>query len=303
MTTPPRVWSWEELQLETAAYEQRWWRQDARARQAVAERPGLAEALARRALVRTVDVFRDGQGSWLSWRSELHTRLAAGMCGQTRADPIAFFTIGCMGAGKTRVLRPLVEGARSVRGRAGSTGRVAADEVRAALPEYAGGLGSVVVEPEVYEVTYDLVFPALLESRCDVVYDTIGLLGADGTVSFESQLHQLRDAGYRVEVLLAEAPVALCVERARQRALVEGRMVKAAVQERQAGQPMRALATLRDRGLVDDWVIVDSSGSADEPSMIDGSDAWTDQFEAVREALRLVRQAVSGAHTGVDGDE
>ncbi len=95
--------------------------------------------------------------------------------------------------------------------------RIAADEVREALPEYADGLGNELVTPECFDVTYGPVFDAVLNAGHDIVFDTIGTLNAAGQVTAGEHLRRLCDAGYLVDVLLAEAPLPVCIERARAR--------------------------------------------------------------------------------------
>lgn len=278
-----RTWSSvAELEHHTAAYQRSWWHADPAVRDAADADLDLARLLASGpALLRTDDVY--GPKGW-AVRARLHDRLVAGQLGSGPPPPRpeAFFTIGCMGSGKTTVLRPLVDAYRAVvLGRAmGTLGRVAADEVRMALPEYADGLGSEVVAAEAFFLTYSKVFPAARASGLDVVFDTIGRkVPPAGEVSFRSSLDDLRAAGYTVHVLLVETPFDQCVSRARRRALTEdGRLVPLAAQQDVYDQPAQCLASLLADNVVDEWARIDGSGSAAAPPMIDASDGWAIRY-------------------------
>jgi len=268
-----------DLQAAVAKFQRTWWRLDADAAQRVALQPGLEVVLESASLVTTSQVYRDPDGEWCSARSSLHDHLVATLAGSGAPEtkPRAYFTIGCIGVGKGRVLRPLVARHRSANGRSStSLARVAADEIREAMPEYEGGLGSFVVQPEIFDITYAPLFTAALESGRDIVYDTIGRVDSvTGRVSFEPQLLELRDAGYEVHVVLGTAPLDLCIARAEQRALNEnGRLVDMDTQVDVFHQPPKALRRLRDLGLAHEWVVVDTSKSPDDPPIFDSSAGW-----------------------------
>jgi hypothetical protein len=240
----------------------------------------LVAELSALALVTTVDVYHDADG-WHPERQELHGHLVAGQLGAGAAppDPVAYFTIGPMGSGKSSRLRRLVERHRVARGRTPKQlySRVAADEIRVELPEYADGLGSEVVHIECLEVTYSQVFPAAVDAHHDIVFDTIGTIGADGSVSFDPSLAILEDAGYEIHVLLADAPLDTCVQRATERALhVDGRLVDAAAHAATHPQPSEVLRLLRDRGRLAGWAVVDTSSEDDSLPIRIGTDDWID---------------------------
>lgn len=278
------------LRSDTVSYQRVWWRSDPQAQQRCDDHPALEVALGERRLVYTTDLYYDAQtGLWTESRQGLQAGLVReqlAVVGANRPDPIAYFTIGSMGAGKTRVLRELVHAHRSLGGNdPASLSRVAADEVRMKLPEYANGLGSEVVSLEAFAITYDLVYPRARDLRADLVYDTIGLMRPDGTVSFERFLIELREAGYVPHVLLADCPLELCLARCEQRALGDGRFVDPAVQRAQHEQPGNALRRLTDLGHVEHWAVVDTSGSLASPPMIQAAGDWLTDYAKVAEEL------------------
>lgn len=271
-----------DLELASAAYEAGWWRTDPDVAAAAAADDALRAHLdAGPPFVRTSDVYETS--GWAA-RADLHRTLAAAQVatGSPEAPPSAFFTTGCMGAGKTRVLGPLANAYRAVLlGRTGPASRVAADEIRVALPEYADGLGSRVVETEAFTVTYGQVYPAARDARRDIIYDTIGRMLPTGEAGYEANLRELRAAGYRIHLLLVNTPFPLCVERAERRALNEdGRLVSLAAQQDVYDHPGRCLRRLvAEDALVDDWIMVDGSGQADAPPMQDGNGPWADRYQ------------------------
>lgn len=281
---PSRV----DLEQASAAYEAGWWRTDPGVAAAAAADDDLrAHLAAGPPLVRTSDVYESA--GWTA-RADLHRTLAAAQIapGSPEPHPSAFFTIGCMGAGKTRMLGPLANAYRAVvLGRTSQPSRVAADAVRVALPEYGHGLGSRVVEGEAFTITYGQVFPAARDSRRDIVYDTIGRMLPSGQAGFETNLRELRAAGFGIHVLLVNTPFAMCVERAEQRALHEdGRLVRLADQQAVYDHPGRCLRRLEaEPGLVDDWIMVDGSGPPDAPPMQDGNGAWASRYQDLLDQL------------------
>lgn len=279
MSDEPDRWSSiEELEAATDAYQRNWWVDDDGVREECDRRAGLLEDLTSLHTVTTADVYRIGLGTWSPGRESLHDTLVLGQIGDRdpRDRPRAYFTIGSMGAGKTSVLRKFVEAHRRVSGEDSdrSMSRVAADEIRERLPEYNSGLGSMVVQQECLDVTYDLVLPRARDAKVDLVFDTIGTIGADDSISFEPGLAELREAGFEIHVLLANAPLNTCVERAKARALKLGRLVDRTIVERLYEHPTLVLERLRGASAIDGWASVDTSGSGPPWPMTGASDEW-----------------------------
>lgn len=265
-----------ELEAAVAAHLPSWWRNDPGVAAELAIRPDLlAQLEARGPFVSTVHVYAERDG-WRPARAAVHLPIIAAMLGTGAPSPapVAYFTIGPMGAGKTTTLRPIVRADRARRGLSDeSLSRVAADDIREQLPEYADGLGSLVVQDEAFLITYEALFPAARDSGYDLVYDTIGRV-VGSAASFDRQLRELKSAGFAVHVLLAECPLDLCRMRAEHRALVNGRLVDPAVQDATHDQPARVLKLLRDENLLDGWAVFDTSRIDDSLPMVDGTDDW-----------------------------
>lgn len=291
MTAEPGWRSRHELEAAVAAYEETWWRID----------PGVAAILddpltypgvlgrvvdaASHNAVTTATVYRTsdthtGTPGYVDVRTQTHN----GIVRQCVPDlpphdrPRAFFTIGCPGAGKTTVLRSLVQRYRA--GHPAGPGAAAddpasiidADFVRQSLPEYASGVGAFVVDPECYDVTYDVVFPEALAMRRDVIYDSLGRLS-----SIRYNLDLLVNAGFDIHMLHATAPVEDCVGRTERRALtVDGRLVSPGLVRERAEEAAEALAALRvEPRLLVGWATVDTS-NMDAPNCIDGTSDWVE---------------------------
>lgn len=269
-----------ELEAATAAYQKHWWRDDPDIAALCAATSGLGATLAGLSLVTTDQVHREPSGAWRAPRVAVHDALARQHVadGTPLDDPVAYFTIGPMGSGKTTALRSLVQAHREARGRSPADARstVAADEIRMALPEYAGGLGSLVVHAECLEVAYTRVFPDALVARQDMIFDTIGTIRSAGQISIEPSLVRLRDEGFEIHLVLADAPLDLCIERALRRALeVDGRLVDPAAQAHTHPQPRQVLDVLVAAGWPSGWAVVDTSSTGPRPPITDGTDDWT----------------------------
>lgn len=282
MTPAPR---WTEASLTAAIDRHRrtWWRHDPGLAAAVRSDAGLL-ARAEAGALSTVDAFYRGPDPyvrnpalWTPERLSLHAQLVAAQVGvgTPPPEPVVYLTIGPMGSGKTTALRPVVQAHRFARGGGdqASLSRIAADDIREALPEYADGLGNELVTPECFDLTYDPVFEAVLSAGQDIVFDTIGTFNTAGQVTAAEHLRRLRAADYRVHVLLAEAPLAVCVSRARTRALSEnGRLIKVEAHEYTHEQPARILQELLAvPDLVQEWIVIDTYSAGVPGSMLDAS--------------------------------
>lgn len=276
-----------ELQAAQSAYHHSWWLNDPAAQEQCDLRPGLREKLETMGFVASVDVFKLEDGSWCSSRMTVHEHLVGFQIGKgpRPEHPTAYFTIGAMASGKSSRLRPVVHLHRKYRDGAGpsSLSRVDADEVRESLPEYHDGRGSLVVQQECFDVTYDLVYPAARDAKMDIVFDTIGRIIHPDIISFAESLRDLKANGYEIQVLLADAPLEVCVERAQRRALEEkGRLIEVELQKSMHGQPEACLHRLRaETGLLDGWVIFDTYSSERVPPIVDGSTEWLEWQQQV----------------------
>lgn len=278
-----------ELEAAVASHLPHWWRNDPRVAAELADRPELlAQLEGRGSLVSTVHVYAEGD-IWRPARTAVHGQIVASMLGTGApgSAPVAYFTIGPMGAGKTTRLRPIVQADRARRDLVDeSLSRVSADEIRERLPEYADGLGSLVVQDEAFRVAYDTLFPAACEARLDLVYDTIGRV-AGSVASFDRQLRELKTAGFAIHVVLAQCALDICRNRAERRALSNGRLVDSAVQDATHDQPAQVLKLLQtEAGLLDGWAVFDTSGAGDPPPMIDGSEGWRAADHDIRTMIR-----------------
>lgn len=234
------------------------------------------ESIARDRPVDTADVYRDADGRWLAERVKLHNAIVKEQLGAATesAEPVAYFTIGPMGSGKTSILRPLVDRHRAGAARSGSVTVVSADEVRRHLPEYNHGLGTLVVQQECFDVTYSELFPLGVERRADMVFDTIGTFTTEGRPSIAPSLEILRDHGYKIQMLVADAPLELCEERATERALFEGRLVDAAAHRATHPQPMEVLERVRAEGWLEGWAVVYTSTRPPCLPISEGTPDW-----------------------------
>lgn len=262
--TPPHVWSsLSQLKLAIVEYEANWWRTDPTVRELIAAGDITADELTARATIRThtsASVFRQPDGSWHPTR-RVHQEGIVQSClgaGPAATTPHAVFLTGCPGAGKTSCLGPIA--LRQLGVDPDSVAVVAVDRVREALDGYGNGLGSLIVNTEAQLLTYDEVLPLAAQTGRHVLFDTIGRMEGR-EASYRAGVETLRAAGYRISVLLASAPVDLCIQRTEARALMHGRIVPPDFQRTVHPEPPMALQSLRDADLVDDWGILDTSAT------------------------------------------
>jgi len=291
----------EELQDAANAYGRDWWRADEAAQKVIADtaaHPGLAEqmlATCENQIVPTTDIYQthpagDGQLTYLPKRQAIHEDIVrrcvpdptlsptsqAGSTtpGRTPRRPVAYFTTGGPGAGKSTFLRRLVQRQReraAAPGQSGPCSLIDADKVRQALPEYADGLGSVVVETECYYLTYGPLFDAAVAAGHEIVYDTIGRFD-----SIRDYLNMLIRAGYEVHMIHAAAPASACQERADRRATdQDGRLVPDAIVNSGINESADTLRTLVSQGLLAGWATYDTTG-LDHPRFVEGTPPWSD---------------------------
>lgn len=267
-----------DLEQATAEYERSWWRDDAGVGQRCAEVADLDDRLGRIAAddaVTTDHVYLVGH-QYHDSRSPLHDAAVTDCVPAIDQveDPAAFFVVGCPGVGKTTVLRPIALRVRSLLGRDSPPATIDADRVRQALPEYAGGLGSMVVQEEAFKVTYERILPEALHRRLDMMYDTIGKLG-----SIRGPLELLQSAGYEIHFIVGRAPVDVCVGRAERRALSEdGRLVSPGLIASTFDAGAEALTSLLEDGFpLSSWAVVDTA--ADTPELLKVADGWADTYQ------------------------
>jgi hypothetical protein len=282
----------DELEAAVVAYRSSWWRDNDEALAVINDRRAHPRLRARLVaisalgqLVSTADVYRSeqrdaaGDRPYLDQRLTLHRRIAArcvpaaAVANTDGAHPAAYFTIGCPGAGKTTVLREIVERRRvdlADDAEPDPCSIIDADQVRQLLPEYADGLGSLVVQQECFDLTYGLVLDEAVARRADLIFDTMGRLS-----SIAETVERLRSHGYRIHMLHASSSFELCCERTERRALdVDGRIVapgliRDAIES--AAQTLRAL--LDGVSPLESWAKIDTTDMA-APSLIEGTPPW-----------------------------
>lgn len=219
-----------------------------------------------RVIVQTKDAY-SSRGRWEGFRSQFHIDLLDRLLppDELSAEPgmprgSVYILLGLPGSGKTTCLRPLVQRHAGVAGDQITASD--ADAVRIEIPEYEAGLGSGIVQAETVVLTYGSNgYPAqgglqnrATQSRRATIIDVVG--DAD---YLPQVVHSLTTQGRRVFVLLAQCDESICVERAKQRALTEGRYVPPSVIQAKVGAPESAFeAALKVKELAG-WMKVDTS--------------------------------------------
>lgn len=268
-----------QLRADAARYAAHWWIEDAAVSARCREVAGLRaelELAAATGLVTTTDVYESDEGEWAAERRPVQY----GACppdvgGRPRVSGLprqAYLLAGPPGAGKTTTLTRIVRAHRAATGGADDPlGLVAVDEIRAALPEYAGGLGSQVVHEEACFLAYQVVYPRLIASAADVLVDSIGRVGYQRVWAV-----QLARAGCQVHLLAATCPAEVAVVRMRARALQTHRLVPSTVirEAVSTGDDLLAAAG-RESWPLTSMALFDTSGPVDQPpTLVQGSPLW-----------------------------
>lgn len=205
---------------------------------------------ARRAVVGTETIYRC-EKRWLPERLDIHHKVVGDLLparpvqlrGSDRpveADltPHAVILLGMPGAGKTSQLLPI---AREILRRMSSTMSVIldADAVRAALPEYASGRGSEIVQTETALITDRTLRDQAYRARANLIIDTVG----HPKRSLKEARYLLR-SGWNVWCLCARLDVRVAVDRVRRRALESGRYVPLSYVRSVGDRPIQAFENM-----------------------------------------------------------
>lgn len=256
---------------EVEAYARTWWSSDDEPQRSFLRAhpkvyPRLIARMSRDLPIETRHVYADDEGLiWADHRVDLHDRLLDDMAREDgasggSADGAVYFLLGLPGSGKSTSLRRIAE----AHSRAGSNLPCSdADAVRCRFPEYAGGIGSGVVQTETVLVTYGVSYRAgdgrqqrVLADGRDVVVDVIGDPDA-----LPVTVHTLASAGRPVYLLMTSCSVETSTQRVMTRTLTSGRYVPTWLVEEKAGVPEFAFEAALGTGGVTGWAVVDTESS------------------------------------------
>ncbi len=133
---------------------------------------------------------------------------------------------------------------------------VDADEAKAQLPEFAGGIGAGAVHVESAEI----ITPALLE-RAISNGDNIVMPRVGRTYdSLARDVAALKEAGYKVHLSYVHVPDEIAVQRATTRFLQTGRLVSVSYVASVDGHPKNTFDRARKNGIADTYEMYDNSG-------------------------------------------
>lgn len=268
--------AWEEYERQkraSADYAQVWWRSDPAAIERCGREVGLQRELELLEFVTTADVYEDDE--WADERQRLHEEIVGQVPLTSRragGPRQAYLLAGPPGAGKSSVLRQMVERHRTSKGlESEPIITVSSDDVRERLPEYAAGLGSTVVHEEASHIAYRLLYPRARASGADLVIDSIGR-----SVYVRTWADHLSADGFEVHLLAVHVDPSEAVQRMRSRALETGRTVPTdvVVEAASATTDLVELAS-RESWPVTSMVLVDNMvdrGAA--PRVMTGTPPW-----------------------------
>ncbi len=173
----------------------------------------------------TCDGYKLPDGRYTPERQALHDKLVADILAHTTPveHPVAYFLGGGPAAGKTTLVKS---------GRLGdlaNVATVAADDIKALLPEYQAGLGHRDPDcaSKVHRESSDVAAQALRETartRRNVLLDGTG---DSGLAKLKAKLDAIRSGGQRVVAHYVTAPIEMAQARALERQAATGRGIPA----------------------------------------------------------------------------
>jgi Zeta toxin len=267
----------EDYEDEVRRYGWSWFQNDAQALTLVLSKPQVRRRVYQLAAghetVGTEVLYRPGD-RWVDQRLTLHERLVAETLAATGIDPPddgearppvrhAVLLLGLPGSGKSSQLRPVAHALiRRVSPTPGLT--VDADVVRELLPEYAGGLGSEVVQEETSKIANGLLFDEAVGHQAHLILDKVG--HPQGTVA---TVDYLVETGWSVWCLCARVEMDIALARARQRALETGRYVPEAYIRDVGTRPIEAYEAVSRGRVIIGGALLDTNEPGRPPTVVD----------------------------------
>ncbi|MFF7755502.1 zeta toxin family protein [Streptomyces sp. NPDC007971] len=262
------------LEQDIEEYEQTWWQNEPRVAKMCDLIPGLhakLESITEPDIVGTEDVYRHEE-IWhddrLPDQTSARVRLPDPKARSQQAS--VFILSGIPGAGKTSQLVPLARKYQTAHGTSQySLVTLCADDVGAALPEYASGLGASVVHEEACYITYEGDHPRARKCTADVAIDSIGR-----PAHMADYIRDWSAVGRKVHMLVAVCNVDVAIDRMKRRAIETGRRVPQRVIESAAVDVQTVVDAIKDGNWdVPSWIIVDTSSDG-ELSTVARTDDW-----------------------------
>ncbi|MDO9378651.1 MAG: zeta toxin family protein [Nocardioidaceae bacterium] len=219
----------------------------------------------------TSNVYQDA-GHWIPVRELLQDTLIANELGEAggsaEGSPNAcYFLLGLPGSGKTSVLREVARAHAAAAGLALSNRVSDADQLRKALPEFASGLGSDILQEEVVSMTYGDSSRPRARSLEEGVMRTahagsLVMIDVVGDPKYlPGSVTALAERGWTVFVLVTQCSADEAVIRATRRALSDGRYTPLDLIWGSNLRPVRALNAALRTEAVDGWALIDTEDS------------------------------------------
>ncbi|NKE43908.1 hypothetical protein HB662_03905 [Roseomonas frigidaquae] len=151
------------------------------------------------------------QAQRAQWKAEVEAERRA-QVPEIRQDRQAWIVLGAPASGKSTVIEPLAQ-------RMGAL-LVDADDIKARIPEFRGGIGANAVHRESSRLAAEILEEAKI--RGDRV--ALPMVGRD-LAGLRQDVEELKEAGYMIHVVLADLPLDKAVNRAINRFRETGRYV------------------------------------------------------------------------------
>ncbi len=211
--------------------------------------------------------FKDENGNYKPERLKLHNAIVDEInktAGKSEKKPVAFLMGGGSATGKSTLREVAILNNLKKDGK--SAGIVDCDDIKKAIPEYKT-LHRTVAAKTVHDESSDVTVYALntlIAQKKNLIFD--------GTMKnydkYSSLIKQLKKEGYEVNIMIADCPLEVAIERSEKRAKETGRKVPVdIIKESHANVPG---AFVKLKKLVDNYTVYDTSEKT--PKLIHSQD-------------------------------
>ncbi len=205
--------------------------------------------------------WKDEKGNYKPERLKLHNAIVDQInteAGESHKKPLAVLMGGGSATGKSTLRNVTVMAA--LKGEGQSAGIVDSDDIKNSIPEYKT-LGRDIAARTVHDESSDIAnyaLDTLIKNKKNLIFD--------GTMKnykkYSAMIERLKKEGYEVQILIADCPLEVAIERATKRAKETGRKVPTEIIEESHRSVPEAFVKLKS--LVDRYDVFDTSGNVPE---------------------------------------
>ena len=237
--------------------------------------------------VTTTELHKNEAGEYDQDRKQLHDKIIKEKTKNVKPvpppegqKPIAIFTAGGSGSGKSSVMKVTKQQLGD------DLVHVDADDIKNDIPEYINWVkqkddsAAFKSHDESSDLANELIKQSVKESKPFIFDSTM-----KNIEKFTKIINMLKEAGYEIHIAMADVPVEVAKERAAQRAKKTGRVVPDSIIEESNAGAIKAFHALK--GLVDSAVIYSTVGDGpEEVYRVDANGETSMAKDEIKEQMR-----------------